>query len=50
MLQVGGPILEHYLVGRQDTADESSWRTEVDTATQGPACTGFAPTRILVAY
>ena len=28
MLQVGGPILEHY-VGRQDTADESAWRTAV---------------------
>jgi len=28
-LQVDGPIREHYLVGRQDTADESAWRTEV---------------------
>jgi hypothetical protein len=27
--QVGGPIREHYLVGRQDTADENVWRTEV---------------------
>ena len=28
-LQVDGPIREYYLVGRQDTADESAWRTEV---------------------
>jgi DNA-binding transcriptional MerR regulator len=28
-LQVDGPIREHYVVGRQDTADESAWRTEV---------------------
>jgi DNA-binding transcriptional MerR regulator len=28
-LQVDGPIREHYLVGRQDTADQSAWRTEV---------------------
>jgi len=28
-LTVDGPIREYYLVGRQDTADESAWRTEV---------------------
>jgi len=28
-LQLDGPIREHYLVGRQDTADEKQWRTEV---------------------
>jgi len=28
-LQVDGPIREYYLVGRQDTADENAWRTEV---------------------
>ena len=28
-LQVDGPLREYYLVGRQDTADESAWRTEV---------------------
>jgi DNA-binding transcriptional MerR regulator len=28
-LQVDGPIREYYTVGRQDTADESAWRTEV---------------------
>jgi len=28
-LQVDGPIREYYMVGRQDTADESAWRTEV---------------------
>jgi len=28
-LQVEGPIREHYLVGRQDTADENAWRTEI---------------------
>jgi len=28
-LQVDGPIREYYLVGRQDTTDESTWRTEV---------------------
>jgi effector-binding domain-containing protein len=28
-LQVDGPIREYYLVGRQDTADENTWRTEV---------------------
>lgn len=28
-LQVDGPIREHYLVGRQDTADENAWRTEI---------------------
>jgi DNA-binding transcriptional MerR regulator/effector-binding domain-containing protein len=28
-LRVDGPIREYYLVGRQDTADESAWRTEV---------------------
>jgi DNA-binding transcriptional MerR regulator len=28
-LQVDGPIREYYLVGRQDTADESAWRTEI---------------------
>lgn len=28
-LHVDGPIREHYLVGRQETADESAWRTEV---------------------
>jgi DNA-binding transcriptional MerR regulator len=28
-LQVDGPIREYYLVGRQDTTDENTWRTEV---------------------
>lgn len=28
-LHLDGPIREHYLVGRQDTADEKQWRTEV---------------------
>ena len=28
-LQVDGPIREYYLVGRQDTADENAWRTEI---------------------
>jgi effector-binding domain-containing protein len=28
-LGVAGPIRERYLVGRQDTLDESAWRTEV---------------------
>jgi DNA-binding transcriptional MerR regulator len=28
-LRVDGPIREYYLVGRQDTADEGAWRTEV---------------------
>jgi DNA-binding transcriptional MerR regulator len=28
-LRLDGPIREHYLVGRQDTADEKKWRTEV---------------------
>jgi DNA-binding transcriptional MerR regulator len=28
-LQVDGPIREYYLVGRDDTADESAWRTEI---------------------
>jgi DNA-binding transcriptional MerR regulator len=28
-LRVDGPIREYYMVGRQDTADESAWRTEV---------------------
>jgi effector-binding domain-containing protein len=28
-LAVNGPIREYYLVGRQDTSDESQWRTEV---------------------
>jgi DNA-binding transcriptional MerR regulator len=28
-LRVDGPIREHYLVGRQDTADEHAWRTEI---------------------
>jgi len=28
-LQVDGPIREYYLVGRRDTPDENSWRTEI---------------------
>lgn len=28
-LQVDGPIREYYLTGRQDTADENAWRTEI---------------------
>ena len=28
-LQVDGPIREHYLVSRHDTADENAWRTEI---------------------
>ena len=28
-LRVDGPIREYYVVGRQDTADENAWRTEV---------------------
>jgi DNA-binding transcriptional MerR regulator len=28
-LQVAGPIREYYLVGRQDTAEENAWRTEI---------------------
>jgi DNA-binding transcriptional MerR regulator len=28
-LRLDGPIREYYLVGRQDTADERQWRTEV---------------------
>ncbi|HXC84411.1 MAG TPA: MerR family transcriptional regulator [Trebonia sp.] len=28
-LQVDGPIREYYLVDRNDTADESAWRTEI---------------------
>jgi DNA-binding transcriptional MerR regulator/effector-binding domain-containing protein len=28
-LQVDGPIREYYLVGRHDSADEASWRTEI---------------------
>ena len=28
-LQVDGPIREYYLVGRQDTTDQTAWRTEV---------------------
>jgi DNA-binding transcriptional MerR regulator/effector-binding domain-containing protein len=28
-LRVEGPIREYYLVGRQDTPDESAWRTEI---------------------
>jgi DNA-binding transcriptional MerR regulator len=28
-LRVDGPIREYYLVGRQDTAEENAWRTEV---------------------
>lgn len=42
-LRVDGPIREYYLVGRQDTADESAWRTEVgrpifSTGTSHPSC------------
>jgi DNA-binding transcriptional MerR regulator len=28
-LQVDGPIREYYTIGRQDTADETAWQTEV---------------------
>jgi DNA-binding transcriptional MerR regulator len=28
-LRLDGPIREYYLVGRQDTADETAWRTEI---------------------
>ena len=28
-LQVDGPIREYYLVGRNDTAEENAWRTEI---------------------
>jgi effector-binding domain-containing protein len=28
-LRVDGPIREHYLIGRQDTADENAWQTEI---------------------
>jgi DNA-binding transcriptional MerR regulator len=28
-LRLDGPIREYYLVGRQDTADEKQWRTEI---------------------
>ena len=28
-LAVDGPLREYYIVGRQDTADTSAWRTEV---------------------
>jgi effector-binding domain-containing protein len=28
-LAVDGPIREYYLCGRQDTPDESAWRTEI---------------------
>jgi hypothetical protein len=28
-LRVEGPIREHFLIGRQDTADENAWRTEI---------------------
>ena len=28
-LRLDGPIREYYLIGRQDTADENAWRTEV---------------------
>jgi hypothetical protein len=28
-LRLDGPNREYYLVGRQDTADEKEWRTEV---------------------
>lgn len=28
-LRLDGPIREYYLVGRQDTADEAQWRTEI---------------------
>ena len=28
-LRLDGPIREYYLVGRQDTADENAWRTEI---------------------
>jgi DNA-binding transcriptional MerR regulator/effector-binding domain-containing protein len=28
-LQVDGPIREYYLIGRQDTEQESAWRTEI---------------------
>ena len=28
-LRLDGPIREYYLVGRQDTADEKEWRTEI---------------------
>jgi effector-binding domain-containing protein len=28
-LAVEGPLREHYLVGPQDTMDESQWRTEI---------------------
>jgi len=28
-LRVDGPIREYYIVGRQDTAEENAWRTEV---------------------
>jgi len=28
-LRVDGPIREYYVVGRQDTADENAWRTEI---------------------
>lgn len=28
-LRVDGPIREYYLVGRQDTAEEDAWRTEI---------------------
>jgi DNA-binding transcriptional MerR regulator/effector-binding domain-containing protein len=28
-LRVDGPIRERYLIGRQDTADENAWRTEI---------------------
>ncbi len=39
-LQVDGPIREYYLVGRQDTADERAWRTEIcwPIFSTGPAC------------
>ena len=28
-LGLDGPVREYYLVGPQDTSDESAWRTEV---------------------
>jgi DNA-binding transcriptional MerR regulator/effector-binding domain-containing protein len=28
-LQVDGPIREYYLIGRQDTTDDTAWRTEI---------------------
>jgi effector-binding domain-containing protein len=41
-LQVDGPIREYYLVGRRDTPDENSWRTEIGWPISAPVQSAYA--------